>query len=105
MTAGTSLAVIVTDRISALYEKGEITERYYNPGALFDEVHLILSNDDSPPRDALELLTGTTNVHLHNVPAGRAEMLRAAVHRRLARRWVRQVTDLLADIRPTLVRC
>ena len=43
-----ALMVIVPDRLSELAEKGEVTRRYYNPGDLFDEVDLVLVNDDRP---------------------------------------------------------
>src|SRR5580704_18008108 len=40
------LFVIVPDRLSALVSKGEVTQRYYNPGNLFRVVHLFMTNDD-----------------------------------------------------------
>src|SRR5437867_2144980 len=61
------LMVIVADKITELAEKGEITERYYNPGDLFDEVHLVLLNDDRPDPAVLRKTAGRATVTSHNL--------------------------------------
>ena len=52
------LMVLIPDRLSDLVSKGEITERYYNPGNLFDEVHIVMTNDDKPDPVALQKMVG-----------------------------------------------
>ena len=41
------LMVIIPDKLSSLIEKGEVTERYYNPDNFFSEVHIVLTNKDT----------------------------------------------------------
>ena len=46
--AGTRrLMVIVSDHPSEWIAKGEVIERYFNPGRLFDEVALVVTNDNA----------------------------------------------------------
>ena len=44
MTQKKTLLVIIPDRLTNLINKGEVTERYYNPGNLFDEIHLMMTS-------------------------------------------------------------
>ncbi len=45
---GKALLNIITDRLSHLEGKGEMTSRYYNPGEVFDDVHILMTNGDTP---------------------------------------------------------
>jgi len=63
-----TLLVIIPDLLSALVAKGEITSRYYNPGDLFDEVHLLMTNSDRPDPAAVQKTVGRARLHLHNLP-------------------------------------
>ena len=86
--AQSRLLVIVPDRLSDLAAKGEITERYYNPGDVFDEVHLLMVNDDSPDPDTLQVTVGRARLVLHNLPLPERMLKRTAGYRpRLLRRW------------------
>lgn len=108
MTAVTRrLMVIVPDRISSLAEKGEITARYYNPGDLFDEVHLVLVNDDRPDPAIVQPTVGRARLTLHNLPDPRALLFVATLGWRpiLLRLWARRAVRLAERIRPDLVRC
>jgi len=40
------LLVIIPDRVTDILIKGEFQPLYYNPGNLFDEVHILMTNDD-----------------------------------------------------------
>ena len=42
------LLMIVPDSQSDLVRKGEVTERYYHPGELFREMHIVMTNDNRP---------------------------------------------------------
>lgn len=64
------LVVIVPDRISDLLNKGEVTARYYNPGDLFDEVHLVLTNNDQPDIEKLSPMVGRATAFVHNIDVG-----------------------------------
>lgn len=96
------LLVIVPDRLSDLVRKGEVTERYYNPGNLFRDVHILMTNDDRPDAAGLQPMVGDARLHLHNLPAGR---FATGWSRALLRGWVAQGLALARDIRPQLVRC
>lgn len=100
------LLVIVNDRLSSLIQKGEITPRYYNPGELFQEVHLVMTNGDCPDRAALAPTVGRAKLFLHNLPAGKALFLRTLGWRPwLLERWAREAVSLARAIWPALVRC
>ena len=62
------LLVVIPDRLSAIVEKGELTDRYYNPGVLFDEVHILMTNDDQPDPRAVQKTVGKARLALHNLP-------------------------------------
>ena len=102
-----SLLVIVPDRISSIVEKGEYQPNYYNPGDLFDDVHLLLMNDDQPSLDAIQHTVGRATLHLHNYPDDLGLVSR---HNRLAtpfrlRRWAKGGVEIARRIAPDLIRC
>lgn len=96
------LLVIVPDRLSDLVRKGEVTERYYNPGNLFREVHILMTNDDKPDIAGVQPMVGEARLHLHNLPAARFAV---GWNRALLKGWVARGPALARDIRPQLVRC
>jgi glycosyltransferase involved in cell wall biosynthesis len=100
------LLVIIPDRLSELIAKGEVTARYYNPGNVFEEVHLLQTNDDVPSVSALQPMVGNASLHVHNLPAGLKSFVRSLGWRpRLLRRWAQPAVALAASIGPALVRC
>jgi len=66
------LLVIIPDRLSALIEKGEVVTRYYNPGNLFDEVHIMMTNDDKPDPKLVQPMIGKAKLFLHNISPPRS---------------------------------
>jgi glycosyltransferase involved in cell wall biosynthesis len=100
------LMVIVPDRISDFVRKGEVIDRYYNPGNLFEEVHLVLANDDRPDPVALQRMAGSALLRVYNVPTGKGFFARTLAWRPwLLNGWAATVVDLARTIRPALVRC
>ena len=71
-----TLLVIVPDRISAIVEKGEYQPRYYNPGNLFDEVHILMTNDDRVDPADVQRTVGDARLYLHNLPEDREHFTR-----------------------------
>jgi glycosyltransferase involved in cell wall biosynthesis len=71
MTATDRLMVIIPDRLSDILRKGEVTPRYYNPGNLFREVHIVMCNDDRPDPAAVQPMVGTARLFLHNLMESR----------------------------------
>ncbi|HYL35389.1 MAG TPA: glycosyltransferase family 4 protein [Bryobacteraceae bacterium] len=100
------LLVIINDRLSELVRKGEITPRYYNPGEVFDEVHILMTNDDRPDPEALQETAGKAALFLHNLPGGRSLFLKSLGWRPwLLRHWANGAVRLAEQIRPAFVRC
>jgi glycosyltransferase involved in cell wall biosynthesis len=100
------LLVIIPDRLSVLVKKGEITERYYNPGGLFDEVHILMTNDDRVDPAAVQKTVGSAQLYLHNLPAGSGLFLRSLGWQPwLLKFWAEPAVALAREIRPALIRC
>ncbi len=121
-----SLLVIVPDAISVIVAKGEYQPRYYNPGNLFDEVHILMTNDDRvDPRD-VQRTVGDAQLYLHNLPEDRRHFIQnysffkpwllkpwakpiIAITKRLQlwllNRWSIPAIKLAREIRPALIRC
>lgn len=120
------LLVIVPDAISYILAKGEYQPRYYNPGNLFDEVHIMMTNDDQvDPRD-LQLTVGDAHLFVHNLPIEGSDPIRNspffrpwllkpwakpflgfAKHQilRIIEKMASPAIDLARRIKPNLIRC
>jgi glycosyltransferase involved in cell wall biosynthesis len=97
--------VLVSDELSALIDKGEVVDRYYNPGELFPEVHIVLTNTDRPDPAAVQPMVGDARLHIHNLPVpGRFAVRTLGWQRRLLRPWVDQGVAIARRIDPSLVR-
>jgi len=100
------LLVIIPDRLSDLMCKGEIIDRYYNPGDLFREVHILMTNDDTPDPVALQRTVGSARLRLHNLPVDKRLFVQTLGWRPwLLKRWARSAVELARVVRPALVRC
>jgi glycosyltransferase involved in cell wall biosynthesis len=101
------LLVIVPDRISEILVKGEYQPNYYNPGDFFEDVHILMMNDDQPDPAAVQRTVGRARLTLHNypddlsLPAREPGFLRG---RRL-KRWAAGGVEIARRIRPDLIRC
>ena len=67
------LLVCVPDRITDILVKGEYQPNYYNPGEFFDEVHILMTNDDRPDLQALQRTVGRARLFTHNWKLDQAE--------------------------------
>jgi len=100
------LLVLIPDRLSDLVRKGELTERYYNPGNLFAEVHLAMTNDDRPDRHAVQKMAGSARLFLHNLPDSRKAFVPTFGWRPwLLGNWADSALELARTVRPALIRC
>jgi glycosyltransferase involved in cell wall biosynthesis len=120
------LLVIVPDRISDVLAKGEYQPRYYNPGNYFDEVHILICNDDKPDPGAVQRTVGSARLVLHNLPEDTyhfiqrrrifqpwllrpwAKPLRVLLNWyqfRLLDDWAQPAVELARQIQPALIRC
>jgi glycosyltransferase involved in cell wall biosynthesis len=100
------LMVFINDSLSDLARKGEITDRYYNPGDLFEEVHIWMTNDDRPDPALLRKTVGSAALVLHNLPFNNGLFFKTLGWRpRLLKSWARPAIESAKQIRPALIRC
>ncbi|MFH1737692.1 MAG: glycosyltransferase, partial [bacterium] len=96
----------IPDRLSDLVQKGEITRRYYNPGDYFDEVHILMTNDDTVSVEAVQTMTGRAKIRLHNLPQpGRLFYTTLGYRPSLLHHWAGTGVALAREIKPDLIRC
>ena len=101
------LLVLVPDNISAILRKGEYQPRYYNPGEVFDEVHILTTTSDRPDLAALQQTVGCARLFLHNLPEDDRMARRpwSWFDNYLLRRWAAPGVALAKKISPDLIRC
>lgn len=100
------LMVIIPDRLSSLVGKGEVTSRYYNPGNLFREVHVVMTNDDHPDPAAVQKMVGDAKLFLHNLPDSRKAFVPTLGWRPwLLGYWTKEAIALARQIQPAIIRC
>lgn len=99
------LLVIISDRLSDLIKKGEITPRYYNPGELFDEVHILMTNNDHPDSGVLQRTVGRAKLSIYNLPADKRLFIRSLGWQAfLMRNWIENGLEIANAVSPHLVR-
>ncbi|HEX2907548.1 MAG TPA: glycosyltransferase, partial [Phototrophicaceae bacterium] len=103
MSSKKTLLVVVSDRISDILRKGEYAPRYYNPGDLFDEVHLVLTNDDCPDPAQVQYTVGRAKLALHNV-ASPPFVRTLGWQPFLLEPWIKPAVQLAQAIQPTIIR-
>ena len=101
------LLVIVPDRLSDIIAKGELQPDYYNPGRVFAEVHILMTNDDSPDAKMLKGLVGDARLFVHNYPDNLNIVGRQPewLTRRRLRRWAEGGVKIARKIAPNMIRC
>ncbi|MDO8873695.1 MAG: glycosyltransferase family 4 protein [Methanoregula sp.] len=98
-----SLLVVISDSLSDLVKKGEITARYYNPGELFDDVHILMTNNDKPDREAVQKTVGRARLHLHNLPLP-SVISTFGWQPFMLKKWIASGIELAREIQPSLIR-
>lgn len=102
----TTLLILLNDRVSDWVAKGEITDRYFNPDDVFDEVHLLLLNDDRPDHDAVRRMAGSARTEVHNLPVSWwLFVLTLGWTPALLRPWTRRALRIARAVHPDVVRC
>ena len=101
------LLVIVPDRVTDIIVKGEYQPDYYNPGRLFEEVHLLMTNDDRPDPAAMQRTVGDARLVFHNLPE-RPDLIATNWQRwwkKPLRDWAAPGVEMARRINPHLIRC
>lgn len=100
-----TLLVIIPDRLSVLIEKGEVVPRYYNPGNLFEEVHIMMTNDDMPDPKLVQPMVGNAELFLYNINQPEYFFRKTLGWQFiLIQAWMNEVLDQVRKIQPQLVR-
>jgi len=96
------LLVMISDRLSDLVKKGEITPRYYNPGNLFDEVHILMTNDDRVNPNHLQKTVGRAKLQIYSL--GNISFKKTLGWQPfLLKSWSKKVVELAGEIQPKLI--
>ncbi|MCX7747160.1 MAG: glycosyltransferase [Clostridia bacterium] len=106
ITEKKTLMVIIRDKLSSLVKKGEITERYYNPGNLFNEVHIVMTSDDKVNIDDVQKTVGEAKLYIHNIELKNEKYASTlGFHTGYLSKWAQKGIELAKQISPSLIRC
>jgi glycosyltransferase involved in cell wall biosynthesis len=97
------LLVIIPDRLDDLVRKGEITERYYNPGNLFDEILLVKTIADTADVKDVQKMAGNARLTMVDLPAPSFKQSLGYIPF-MMNDWVNQGIELARDFKPALIR-
>lgn len=99
------LLVIIPDHLSIIIQKGEVIPRYYNPGNLFDEVHIMMTNDDKPDPALVQTMVGDAKLFLHNfLPPDHFFRNTFGWQPYLMGKWSDKFLEIVQNIQPHLIR-
>jgi glycosyltransferase involved in cell wall biosynthesis len=99
------LLIIIPDRLSLLIQKGEVVLSYYNPGNLFNEVHIMMTNDDKPDPKLVQPMVGDAQLFLHNFsPPDHFFRNTLGWQLFLMKDWCSKFLKLVAEINPSMIR-
>ena len=90
------ILVFPNDSIISYYNKGEIKKRYFNPGNLFDEVHIVSFNNEEIPANRVADLAGKGKLFIHTL--GKPKLSRLPT-------ILKKLKTLTYHIAPSLIRC
>lgn len=99
---------LITDKLSSLLKKGELITNYYNPGNLFDEVHLVMIGQDiSFSKDAIQHTVGNAKLFVHCLNIDRKMTILSFGWRNqfLVNKYKTRFLTYLNGARPNLIRC
>lgn len=100
------ILVVIGDNLGDLARKGEVIDRYYNPGELFRDVHLLCVGDSDEVPGDVQRLVGDAYLEVHRLPLRRRVLVESAGWRpSLLRHWSRPAVELAQRLRPGLIRC
>jgi len=99
------LAILLSDPLTPILQKGEVTERYYNPCNFFEKIDFILCNDDQPKHDKLQIMAGNADITIHNLAMPKRFFWRSlGWHPFLMNSWLKQAQNLVETVCPVMVR-
>lgn len=100
------LLIISSENISSWISKGENAPRYFNPGNFFEEVHILLINNDHPDLSLVQPLVGEAKLFIYNHPEPDNFFKKTLGWQPiLMKKWANLAVEMVIKIHPTLVRC
>ncbi|MFZ5945155.1 MAG: glycosyltransferase [Bacillota bacterium] len=97
----TKLLCLLADSLNTLVKKGEVKERYYNPGNFFDEVHFITRGTQDVPYDQIRLAVGEAKGTILTVPREKVWPLDTNP---LLSTYQKKVFELVQKVNPDVIR-
>ncbi len=89
------LCVFSNDPIISYFNKGEIKPRYFNPGNIFDEIHIITFIDNDIDSSKVKILAGNATLKIYSM--GKLNTLNL-------KRKKEKILDLVKEINPDVIR-
>lgn len=101
------LMLILDDYLTNIVHKGEIVANYYNPGNIFNEVHIILINNDYISENSFEFneiqkMVGTAKLFIYNFP--KPSFFKTFGWNIFMGVWYHKALKLAEEIEPDVVR-
>lgn len=97
------LLVLLDYRVSEILQKGEYPPGYYNPGDLFDEIHILMTVADQVTAGDMQFTGGRAKIFIYSIPAPR---FTASLGWQffLLEKWVDKCIDRVNQIEPDVIR-
>ena len=89
------LCVFPNDPLQAYYDKGEIKDKYYNPGNFFDEVHFITLTDQDIEPSKIQKIVGEAKMEIHSV---------GKINIKNRKKYLNEIIELCRKINPDVIR-
>ncbi|RZD48780.1 MAG: glycosyltransferase family 1 protein [Thaumarchaeota archaeon] len=89
------ICIFPNDPLIAYYDKGEIKDKYYNPGNFFDEVHFITLTDQDIESSKIQKIVGEAKMVIHSV--GKINIKNRKKH-------LKEIIELCRKINPDVIR-
>ncbi len=96
------LLIVYRNGLETIVRKGEIVPRYFNPGEVFDEVHIVSLNDERPSPRELQETVGGAKLVLHNLPL--PSLAKVFIWPPALRIWLHKGLRLAKSVKPNIVR-
>ena len=101
------LMLILDDYLTNIVHKGEVVANYYNPGDIFNEVHIILINNDCISKNSFEFneiqkMVGTAKLFIYNFP--KPSFFKTFGWNIFMGVWYHKALKLAEEIEPDVVR-
>lgn len=101
------LMLILDDYLTNIVHKGEVVANYYNPGNIFNEVHIILINNDYISENSFEFneiqkMVGTAKLFIYNFP--KPSFFKTFGWNIFMGVWYHKALKLAEEIEPDVVR-